>query len=178
MEPTAYKKTNNGQMPVNISSGNIGTKIIYNQKTILRLPSGRDAQMTICGDLSCSRCCHDREVILTHKDIERLLTMGHYEQVFAKGSRWGNNLKEMIFVNGECVFLKEGACSVYNNRPTACRIFPMTLGDNGPEFDVSCPYLECFDKDTTFLNQAHSGLQRIIDDVQRTISDANRCKSD
>jgi len=110
---------------------------------------------------------------LTHDDIRRLLTMGHYEQVFARPSKWGYNLKEMIFVDGQCIFLQNGKCSVYNNRPTACRIFPVTLGRNGAEMDPSCPYREHFEKDSVFVEQAKTGLHRIIEDVERTISLSN-----
>ncbi|MGA1848357.1 MAG: YkgJ family cysteine cluster protein [Thermoplasmatota archaeon] len=134
------------------------------------MPSGRDAQMTLCGDFQCSQCCTNREIILTHDDIHRLLTMGHYEQVFAKPSKWGHNLKEMIFVDGSCIFLQSGKCSVYNNRPTACRIFPMTLGKNGAEMDPSCPHGDHFARDNSFIESARSGLHRIIDDIERTIS--------
>ncbi|MFW3146148.1 MAG: YkgJ family cysteine cluster protein [Thermoplasmatota archaeon] len=130
--------------------------------------------MTICGNLNCSQCCHDREVILTHSDIEKLLTMGHYEQTFARPSRWGQNLKELIFYNGTCIFLEGGKCSVYGNRPTACRIFPVTLGDDGPELDLSCPHRENFKHDSSFMTQANSGLKRIVEDVQNTIARANK----
>ena len=82
--------------------------------------------MSICAQHNCSICCHDREVVLTHEDVSRLLTMGHYEQTFARPSRHGHNLKELVFLGGECIFLKTGKCSVYYNRPTACRIFPMS----------------------------------------------------
>lgn len=140
------------------------------------MPSGRDAQMTICGDLNCSRCCHEREIVLTHDDIDRLLTMGHYEQTFARSSRWGHNLKELIFIDGDCIFLKGGRCSVYANRPTACKVFPLTLGDSGPTVDPSCPHRETFSRDNVFIREAGKGLQRIIEDVEKTISRSEQNK--
>ena len=125
--------------------------------------------MTICGDIQCSLCCHEREVILTRHDIERLLTMGHYEQVFAKPSIHGHNIKELIFMDGECIFLKGGKCSVYHNRPTACRIFPYTF-DNGREtVDSQCPHGRDFENDPNFISNGKEGLQRIIEDIQRSI---------
>ena len=135
---------------------------------------GTGCNLTICGDISCSKCCHDREVILTHQDIERLLTMGHYEQTFSRPSRWGHNLKELIFYQGECIFHQGGKCSVYSNRPTACRIFPMTLGVSGMEIDPKCPHGSQFRSDPAFMQEAGNGLQRIIEDVERTISLSNR----
>ncbi len=128
--------------------------------------------MSICGDLNCSQCCHDREVILTHEDIDRLLTMGHYEQTFARISKWGYNLKELIFVDGKCVFLENGQCSVYQNRPTACKVFPLTSNGNSGVIDPSCPHASGFKTDKVFLSEANTGLKRIIKDIESTIKRA------
>jgi Fe-S-cluster containining protein len=96
--------------------------------------------------------------------------MGHYEQVFARPSKHGHNIKELIFMDGECIFLKSGRCSVYNNRPTACKIFPYTF-DNGKEtVDHDCPHCRNFEEDKNFISSGKEGLQRIIEDIQRSIS--------
>lgn len=129
--------------------------------------------MTICAQNNCSICCHDREVVLTHEDVSRLLTMGHYEQTFARQSRHGHNLKELVFLGGECIFQKSGKCSVYYNRPIACRIFPMTLQGNGPGLDSLCPHCSEFKEDQEFMAASENGLNRIISDVQRTLSTYN-----
>jgi len=129
--------------------------------------------MTICAQNNCSICCHDREVVLTHEDVSKLLTMGHYEQTFARPSRHGHNLKELVFLGGECIFHKLGKCSVYYNRPTACRIFPMTLQENGPGLDNLCPHCSEFKTDEEFIAASETGLNRIITDVQRTLSTYN-----
>lgn len=126
--------------------------------------------MTVCEDMKCSLCCRDREIILTHGDIDRLLTMGHYEQTFAKPSKWKHNLKELVFVDGACIFLKDGKCSVYHNRPTGCRVFPMTLGDRGGEIDPSCPHGDHFRIDPVFLRDAENGLKDIVADIERTMA--------
>jgi Fe-S-cluster containining protein len=96
--------------------------------------------------------------------------MGHYEQTFARQSRHGHNLKELIFMDGDCIFLKNGSCSVYNNRPTACKIFPYTM-DKGDEcFDTGCPHHKEFEKDEAFIDSARDGFSRIIEDIQSTMS--------
>lgn len=125
--------------------------------------------MTICESSNCSLCCRNREVILTKKDVTKLLTFGHYEQVFARPSRHGMGLKELIFVNGECVFLKSGKCSVYANRPTACRIFPYTSDGVSGMIDPECPRASDFKADPNFLGYAEGGMKEIVEDVQRTI---------
>jgi len=130
--------------------------------------------MSICEKYNCSTCCHDREVILTHEDVTKLLTMGHYEQVFAMPSRHGHNLKELIFQGGDCIFLKAGRCSVYENRPTACRIFPYTYGDNGGIVDPACPHGKEFQGDQNFLRIASAGMDRIVEDVEKTVTTYRR----
>jgi len=128
--------------------------------------------MTICQSHDCSLCCRDREVVLTKKDITRLLTYGHYEQVFARPSKHAKNIKELIFVNGECVFLKDDKCSVYDNRPTACRIFPYCFDGRKGCVDDECPHADEFREDAAFLSRAESGMREIIEDVERSIRTA------
>jgi len=99
--------------------------------------------------------------------------MGHYEQTFARPSRHGHNLKELVFLGGECIFLRSSKCSVYYNRPTACRIFPMTLQENGPGLDPLCPHCSSFKEDPEFMEVSETGLNRIIADVQRTLTTYN-----
>lgn len=126
--------------------------------------------MSVCGDLNCSKCCHNREIILTKEDVQRLLLMGHYEQTFAQPSRHGHSLKELIFIQGDCIFLKDGKCSVYENRPTACRIFPYTITDDGEGFDHDCPHCGAFSDDQSFISNGKDGIKRIINDIETTMS--------
>jgi len=133
--------------------------------------------MTICQSSNCSLCCRNREVILTKKDITKLLTFGHYEQVFAKPSRHGMNLKELIFVNGDCVFLKSNKCSVYENRPMACRIFPYCSDGSASGIDNECPHADEFRADPAFLGYAEAGMREIVADVERTIRSSQKVES-
>lgn len=125
--------------------------------------------MSICGDLNCSQCCHNREIILTQEDVDRLCYMGHYEQTFAVPSRHGMNLRELCFIKGDCIFLKSGKCAVYENRPTACRIFPYTLTEKGEGIDHNCPHHEEFRGEPTFVSNGKDGIKRIIADIERSI---------
>ena len=125
--------------------------------------------MSICEKHNCSQCRHEREVILTHQDLTRLRTMGHYEETFARKSRHGHNLKELIFENGDCVFLKNGRCSVYYNRPLACKIFPYTFDGEKGLIDINCPHAGEFRSDPSFLPRAEMGMESILDDIDRTL---------
>lgn len=131
--------------------------------------------MTICQKYDCSLCCRDREVVLTRKDITKLLTYGHYEQVFARPSKYGHNIKELIFVDGECVFLKHNKCTVYANRPTACRIFPYCLDENGGCIDDECTHSKEFKNDESFMSYAQCQMDDIIDDIRKSMSFEGKC---
>lgn len=85
-------------------------------------------------------------------------------------------MKEMIFMDGDCIFLKDGSCSVYENRPTACRIFPLTSNGNEGMIDQSCPHADKFETDPLFLSEANSGLKRIIQDIEETIDRARKAE--
>lgn len=132
--------------------------------------------MSICQKYECSLCCKDREVVLTRKDITKLLTYGHYEQVFSRPSKYGHNIKELIFVDGECVFLKNDRCTVYNNRPTACRIFPYSIDECGGCVDDACPHSNEFKQDRSFIAYARSQMDDIIEDINKSISIQQKCK--
>lgn len=54
-------------------------------------------------------------------------------------SRSGLSLEEEA--NGECVFLRDGLCSVYESRPRQCRHFPHLWYVEG-----SCPVVEAKEK--------------------------------
>ena len=132
-------------------------------------PSGWDALMSKCGDLNCSLCCHNREIFLTQDDVDRLCYMGHYEQTFAVPSRYGGNLRELCFIDGDCIFLRNGICSVYENRPTSCRIFPYTLTEHGEGIDHNCPHHREFEMEQNFVSNGKAGLQRIIRDIEKSL---------
>ena len=75
---------------------------------------------------ACGRCCHHQRIALSPYEIVRLarglaMTTGQLiEQYTDEG---GTILR---FVEGQCVFLDPaGKCSVYRDRPLACRLYPL-----------------------------------------------------
>jgi len=81
----------------------------------------------------CSWCCHQAVFTVTHEqlylreDIHRRLsekTEAFLEKAKKKNLKTaGKSLKEQLRIRMACPFLEDGACSVYEARPMACRIY-------------------------------------------------------
>jgi len=83
-------------------------------------------------------CCKLGAPKLFHRDIERLKQAGYFSDLFF-------NLDQASLQStndGSCVFLsfnpEDGLyrCSVYEQRPTLCRLYPFKFEKSGPQFYV------------------------------------------
>jgi hypothetical protein len=88
---------------------------------------------------NCGVCCTETEMLLSEKDIERLVNLGFKKSFFAKANREGYiQLKNR---DGYCVFYdtKKRQCSIYINRPTGCKVYPVIVDEeNGVIIDHIC----------------------------------------
>ena len=66
----------------------------------------------------CTACCHGDAIMLfrEHENIEQYL----YEMVDLPGAGIGPVLKK---VDGHCIYLVDGKCSIWDRAPYVCRIF-------------------------------------------------------
>jgi Fe-S-cluster containining protein len=88
---------------------------------------------------NCGICCAETEMLLATKDIKRLENRGFSRNYFAEIDKEGYAV--LRNQNGYCVFydLKTRRCSVYDNRPLGCRIYPVVLDEKkGIIFDKIC----------------------------------------
>jgi hypothetical protein len=76
----------------------------------------------------CTKCCEQKGfVYLTERDIERaaeFLSMPgkKFENRFIYRTKNTRRLRTPR--NGQCIFLRDGGCSIHPVKPTQCRIFP------------------------------------------------------
>lgn len=75
---------------------------------------------------ACANCCKKMVPHLTRADIRRLaahlgLTAAAFRLQFLRQDEDGDGL---IIKDLPCPFLKDNACTVYDQRPSACRSFP------------------------------------------------------
>lgn len=89
-------------------------------------------------DLICfKRCCQEATIILSPYDILRLscrlgLTTGEFIQRHTLRREESRSRLPLVLVKhartGGCPFLGPGGCRVYEDRPAACRLFPLAQG--------------------------------------------------
>jgi len=88
---------------------------------------------------NCGVCCTETEMLLSVKDIERLLRRGLNQSYFVKFDTQGYaKLKNR---KGYCVFYdcKKKRCRIYADRPLGCRVYPVILDEEeGVILDSIC----------------------------------------
>lgn len=102
--------------------------------------------MNPCQAHACSLCCHDTAMPLREADVARIAPLlakeGLGRDAFTRVHDGWLVLKNEA---GACVFLKDGACSIYELRPEGCRLYPLVYEeDAGPTMDELCPWRDEF----------------------------------
>ena len=94
----------------------------------------------VCGSHRCTSCCYDTEMMLLEEDIERIVGLGYKEDLFAAGLDQFKVLRNSSA--GRCVFHDGKGCTIYENRPKGCKLYPVVYDEDLslPVRDVSCPY--------------------------------------
>jgi hypothetical protein len=78
---------------------------------------------------NCGVCCTETEMLLCKKDIKCLEKRGFGQRQFVNFDK--NGYAVLKNRNGYCVFydLKNRKCSVYEDRPAGCRVYPVILDE-------------------------------------------------
>ena len=103
---------------------------------------GQDDKFTFhCGrDLDCfTCCCQDISIVLTPYDVLRMkkalgVTSTEFLEKytilpFTKEQKIPVILLKMDTASKRCLFVGEGGCGIYANRPWACRMYPLGVAD-------------------------------------------------
>jgi Fe-S-cluster containining protein len=101
---------------------------------------------------------------LTLEDVQRLETAG--ERGFYRAADDGS--LRLATVGDRCVFLTEGRCRVYANRPEGCVLYPLVWNviSNEPDLHEFCPYAQQF----RFSAGDREWLARSIETEEREIA--------
>ncbi len=78
---------------------------------------------------NCGVCCTETEMLLSKKDIKCLEKRGFSQNQFANFDE--NGYAVLKNQDGYCVFydLKNRKCSVYEDRPAGCRVYPVIFDE-------------------------------------------------
>ncbi|MFX0076734.1 MAG: YkgJ family cysteine cluster protein, partial [Candidatus Hermodarchaeota archaeon] len=97
----------------------------------------------------CGNCCRETEMILSARDIARIMKYGRKTlrpNDFVR--KTDDKLYQLKNINGYCVFFDRSTklCKIYENRPQGCRFYPLTLDLDTKMcvLDEDCPRPELF----------------------------------
>ena len=88
---------------------------------------------------NCGVCCTETEMLLSKKDIKRLEKIGFSKNLFVVFDKHG--YAQLRNREGYCFFYDRlnHQCSVYVERPSGCRVYPVILDeDKGIILDSIC----------------------------------------
>lgn len=88
---------------------------------------------------NCGVCCTETEMLLSEKDIKRLVDRGFGRSFFAKFNSEG--YAQLKNRQGYCIFydIEKRGCRVYVYRPSGCRVYPVILDEEkGIILDAIC----------------------------------------
>ena len=78
-------------------------------------------------------------MILSKDDVRRIVSLGFRKDSFAVEFRGFEMLRNN---KGRCIFHDGEQCTIYPNRPSGCRLYPVIFDEdlNQPVMDRLCPY--------------------------------------
>jgi hypothetical protein len=113
-----------------------------------------------CFDHDCHRCCLNTRMTLTEADAARL------EAVTQRDFFFVNDDQDLQLINedGHCIFLVDGRCSVHDDQPEGCRLYPLILDLSVDRvvLDAFCPWA----KEFTFTEDDRVELRRSVTDEE------------
>lgn len=116
-----------------------------------------------CGFGDCYHCCLETEMLLTQEDLDRIKKLGYNVEEFTLHTKMTDGfyqLKNVESIPGMiCFFLSDnGKCTIYENRPHGCRLYPLILNleTNETMIDFDCREQKWFRKQTFLENQVIS----------------------
>jgi Fe-S-cluster containining protein len=90
-------------------------------------------------------------MLLSNEDIERIRSLGFAKKFFVVERDGWLQLKNY---DGRCVFHNGIRCSIYENRPEGCRLYPIIYNEGmKTTFDKDCPYREKFEISENVIQQ-------------------------
>lgn len=122
---------------------------------------------------NCHRCCLKTRMTLTEADVSRIEAAGHLDFYVVN-----TDLDlQLVNVDDHCVFLVDGLCSIHDDRPEGCRLYPLVLDLSVDRvvLDSVCPWAEEF----RFGQEERAQLRRsVVDEKSERRIRASRTGSD
>ena len=118
------------------------TKKTDKEKNLLRMDAEHLFQFRCAPGVSCfTKCCEDITIVLSPYDVLRMknavgIPSDEFTDKYTLIIRRENLLIPMIVIkmnedDKRCPFVAENGCTIYNDRPWPCRMYPLNMNDDG-----------------------------------------------
>jgi len=89
------------------------------------------------------KCCIKTSMLLSNNDIEKIEKNDYNRNYFTKSKKAWLKLKNK---DGRCVFHNGKICTIYENRPEGCKLYPLIYNKElkSAVIDEECPYGDYF----------------------------------
>jgi len=106
-------------------------------------------------------------MLLLEADVQRIVGLGFEEGSFVVESDGFKMLRNGG--NGRCVFHDGKQCTIYSNRPSGCKLYPVIFDEdlNHPVKDGFCPYRDEFDLSLKARRELLDVYPRLVDERRR-----------
>ena len=97
----------------------------------------------VCSEHSCVSCCFGTNMALSEEDMRRIESLGHQRESFAVEFK---GLMVLRNAHHRCVFHDGSHCTIYEERPTGCRLYPVVFDESSGRatMDRLCPFWDEF----------------------------------
>ena len=113
-----------------------------------------------CKSFHCIHCCKETVMLLSLDDVKRIKELGFSRDFFVDEVEGWLQLKNK---NGLCVFHDGSHCTIYENRPYGCRLYPVIYdADNDRAIiDEECSYGTYFSLSKSIEKELFSLVEKI-----------------
>lgn len=111
---------------------------------------------------------------LLEEDVQRITDLGFKESFFAASSDGFKTLKNSS--HGRCVFHDGQKCTIYANRPTGCKLYPVVINENmnRPVKDRLCPFRSEFDLSLKAKEEVTEVYLRLMNESQTRLGKSEK----
>jgi hypothetical protein len=99
-------------------------------------------------------------MILSSDDIKKIEGLGFKKDFFVVQKDGWLMIKNH---DGRCVFHDGSKCTIYENRPIGCKLYPVIFDKDKScaVFDMDCPHRNCFEMSDSIINELYAVVRKV-----------------
>jgi Fe-S-cluster containining protein len=126
-----------------------------------------------CLEYRCVKCCLNTEMLLSSSDIRQIRSLGFSENFFIVKRNGKRQLKNSA---GRCIFHNGRRCTIYDDRPEGCRLYPIIFREDTGEavLDSYCPHHAKFQVTPSISSEVIKLVRRLDVETKRRLRSGER----